>query len=82
MSLTPMDTGRVKQMGRSIKCTNRIEDIKKLLMAGVSAEDITVRLGVTPQAIAAQMYRYGRTDLARPFWALHRRNQSRKVKSQ
>lgn len=45
----------------------RMEDLCWLLRSGESPDAVATRLGVSPAALARQLYRRGETDLARLF---------------
>lgn len=50
-----------------------VEDVLDLRAAGESTDQIVKRLERRPESIGRALHRAGRTDLARPFWALARR---------
>lgn len=52
-----------------------LEDVEWLIESGESAEQILTTLGRTAGAISKLAERYGRPDLARPFWVAANREQ-------
>lgn len=58
----------------------RIEDVSELLNQGVRPEEICRRLGVSAAALAGGFRRALRTDLAKPFGALDRREHRARAK--
>lgn len=52
-------------------------DLDLLLDAGESPERIAERLDLTPEAIGRALHRHGRTEEARPFWAVTQRTKRR-----
>lgn len=59
---------------------DRVQLIEDYLLLGIGAERIAADLSVTPGALARQMHRIGRRDLAKPFqaqWRRRRREQAR-----
>lgn len=51
---------------------NLIEDIEWLLDGGESPDFICMRLGRRPLSLHRQLYKWGRSDLARHFDAIQR----------
>ena len=49
------------------------EDIDWLLASGLSAHDVLAQLGRSASSVSKLAYRYGRTDIARPFGAIQGR---------
>jgi hypothetical protein len=49
------------------------DDVAHLMAAGESLEEIARRLGIQPGSVARSLSRYGYHELARPFYALHKR---------